>query len=140
MDIISGVVGALKIREKVAQYFKKKRTVEVIPKAEKTGKTPDKMLLHFVVNIINNDSINLEIVSIGYTLNKREEKNFVERFALPMTLTPYRSKRFVFYTEETLSDRPKKIWIIDHRDRTYYSSPLKTKKALKQLVKSYKLG
>jgi hypothetical protein len=57
-----------------------------------------------------------------------------------MTLTPYRSKRFVFDTEETLSDHPKKIWIIDQRDRKYYASPLKTKKALKQLVKSYKLG
>lgn len=135
MDLISSVAGALNIIEKISRIFRKNGTVEVIPKAQKIGNTPDKLAPYFVVHIINNDSVNLEIVGIGYILNKRVEKNFVERFNLPEIVAPGRSHMFVFDPQETLLDHPKKIWVIDQRHRTYYSRRLKTKNALKQLEK-----
>lgn len=133
MDPISIVAGALNILEKVARILRKTSTVEVIPKAQKIGNTPDSLLPYFVVNIINNDSVNLEIVGIGYVLNKRDEKDFVERFNLPEIVAPGRSHMFVFDPQETLLDRPKKIWVIDQRHRTYYSRRSRMKSALKQL-------
>lgn len=133
MDPISSVAGALNIMEKVARILGKTSNVEVVPKAQKIGNTPDKLAPYFVVHIINNDSVNLEIVGIGYVLNKRVEKNFVERFHLPEIVAPGRSHMFVFDPQETLLDRPKKIWVIDQRHRTYFSRRLRMKSALKQL-------
>lgn len=137
MSIINGIATVWSIIENVFRFLKKEKPIEVKPKFEKV-ETPTKIQSIFTVYVINNYNVSLEIIGIGYITKKGEDKSFTKKFVeLPVTIAPGRSHGFVFDPKEILSDKPKKIWVIEHRDKTYYSGYFQTRKVLKYMVKKY---